>query len=188
MRPGRPSLVAFLAAATALAACGDPNPLPPAAFPNRVDTSVVYAVTGTEVWRAAGYAMAGRGPVRLDRSLNVDFSFDFRGAQAVLLPGALVGQPGTSRLDPGVLRTTTGFPDLTIAEVNGYVSADTVHVKEGDVFFVRGRIPASCFFGLPIYGKLGVILIDPEARAMRFEILANVNCGYRSLVPGIPSQ
>jgi hypothetical protein len=175
--------------AIVLAACDDPNFLPPATSSNRVDTVAVYAVTGTPVWQPSAFAMTGGRVVRLDQTNVADFVFDIRSdGQAVFLPGAMVGHPGSAGLDPGLQHRSETFDGLTLADLNGYVTLDTLQLAPGDVFLLRSRIPGSCFFGLPLYGKLEVLAIDPAVRAVRFQIMVNFNCGYRGLEPGIPKQ
>jgi hypothetical protein len=39
-----------------------------------------------------------------------------------------------------------------------------------------------------LYAKLQVLAIDTLARRIDLKILANQNCGYRSLTPGNPKQ
>lgn len=184
----RPRSLPIAVVGAAFAACGDPNALPPPGLSNVVDTVVIYAVTGTEVWQPSGYAMTERRAVRLDRTNQADFAFDFRDGVPLLLPGSLVGHPGSSGLHPGLQHLARPFDSVKVAEVNGYVSLDTLHAAVGDVFFTRSRIPVNCFFGLPTYGKLEVLEIDPVNRTLRFRTLVNRNCGYKGLEPGLPTQ
>ncbi|HEX9756025.1 MAG TPA: hypothetical protein VGA42_09980 [Gemmatimonadales bacterium] len=184
----RPRALSIAVVGAALAACGDPNALPPPGLSNVVDTVVIYAVTGTEVWQPSGYSMTERRAVRLDRTNQADFAFDFRDGVPLLLPGSLVGHPGSSGLHPGLQHLARPFDSVKVAEVNGYVSLDTLHAAVGDVFFARSRIPPNCFFGLPTYAKLEVLEIDPVNRTFRFRTLVNRNCGYKGLEPGLPTQ
>lgn len=181
--------VSTLLAAVALAACSDANTIPDATFSNTVDTVVVYAISGTEVFRPSGYAMTLRSPVRLDNSSSADFGYDRTpDGRDVLLPGAMLGHPGTGGVDPGLQLATEAFDDITVALTNGYKTLDTVEVAAGDVLYLRSRIPGSCFLGVPTYGKVEVIEFDTENRTIKFRVLGNLNCGYKSLVPGIPLQ
>jgi hypothetical protein len=38
------------------------------------------------------------------------------------------------------------------------------------------------------YAKLHVLAIDRAARRLDFEILTDINCGYRGLEPGVPKR
>jgi hypothetical protein len=46
----------------------------------------------------------------------------------------------------------------------------------------------SCAFGTPYYAKMQVLALDDSARAVRFQILNNINCGYRGLTVGLPTR
>lgn len=170
------------------AACSDANLLPDPVFNNVVDTVEVFAVSGTPVFRPSGYAMTSRSAVRLDVSTTADFAYDITpDGRHVLLPAAMIGQPG-SGFDPGLQNAPLTFDEITVAVVNGYKTLDTVPVEVGQVYYLRSRVPSGCFLGVPAYGKLHVFAFDPDNRSMKFEVLANLNCGYKGLEPGIPKQ
>ena len=170
-------------------ACSDPNALQPATSANRVDTVDVFSLSGTPVWEPSAYATLERRAVRLDQTNAADFAYEMMtSGRRAFLPGALVGTPGSAGVDPGFLRTTLPFDSITVAELNGYVTRDTVDIAQGDVFYVRGRISAICFLGLPTYGKLEVLSFDDDVRTVRFQVLVNTNCGYKSLEPGLPKH
>jgi hypothetical protein len=184
MRPG----VVLLSAAIGLAACSENN-LPDAVFTNAEDTVTVFSVSGTEVFKPSGYAMTERRSVRLDQSASADFAFEITPeGNAILLPGALVGQPGSGGIDPGLQMTTQPFDNIRDAVTNGYRTLDTMPVTPGQVYFLRSRIPGNCFLGVPAYGKVEILNLDLEERFVVFRVLANLNCGYKSLEPGIPSR
>lgn len=173
----------------ALAACSDANSIPEATFTNAIDTVVVYAISGTEVFRPSGYAMTQRNTVRLDNSSQADFGYDRTAdGRDVLLPGRMLGHPGIAGVDPGLQHTALGFDDVTIAEVNNYKTLDSVFVAVGDVLYLRSRIPTNCFLGVPTYGKVEILEFDEASRTIKFRVLANLNCGYKALTPGLPSQ
>jgi hypothetical protein len=49
--------------------------------------------------------------------------------------------------------------------------------------------PENCFTGpLPHYAKFHVLAVDPAERRVDLEILADANCGYIGLAPGLPSS
>ena len=58
----------------------------------------------------------------------------------------------------------------------------------GDLFFIRTTVSTCSFLGVPLYGKLQVIELDPVAHTVRVQVLANQNCGYRGLNLGIPKR
>ena len=82
--------VPAILAAIALVACSDANSIPDATFTNAIDTVVVYAISGTEVFQPSGYAMTQRSSVRVDNSVTADFGYDRTpDGRDVLLPGIL---------------------------------------------------------------------------------------------------
>lgn len=176
------------AVSLALMACGDPNQLPPANVTNVVDTFTVYAISGTEVWRPSGYAATEFRVVRLDQTNTADIGFDIRGAQPVLLPAKAIGQSGSAAADPGLLVTPLAFDSITFAENEGYNSVDSTHAKVGQSYYLRARVTSQCYLGLPTYAKMEVLEIDELVRSMTFRVLVNVNCGYKSLEPGLPTR
>ena len=185
MRHAGPAILALFT----LAACSDANSIPDATFTNVIDTVVVYAISGTEVFRASGYAMTQRSPVRIDNSTSADFGYDLTpDGRNILLPGAMIGHPGVAGVDPGLQHTDLTFDEIEVAEVNNYKTLDTVAVAAGDVLYLRSRIPSTCFLGVPTYGKIEVLEFDDASRSIKFRVLANLNCGYKALKPGLPSQ
>jgi len=188
IRPMRLEVPAILAT-IALVACSDANSIPDATFTNAIDTVVVYAISGTEVFQPSGYAMTQRSSVRVDISATADFGYDQTpDGRDVLLPGRMLGHPGLSGVDPGLQHTDLAFDEITVAETNNYKTLDTVFVAVGDVLYLRSRIPSTCFLGVPAYGKVEILSLEAETRTVRFRVLANLNCGYKSLQPGIPTQ
>jgi hypothetical protein len=151
---------------------------------------VVYAISGTDVFQPSGYAMTQRSPVRLDNSTAADFGYDQTpDGRHVLLPGAMLGHSGLSGIDPGLqIAVGKAFDEITFAETNGYKTLDSVTVAQGDVLYLRSRIPSTCFLGVPAYGKVEILEFDADNRTIRFRVLANLNCGYKGLEPGIPTQ
>jgi hypothetical protein len=57
----------------------------------------------------------------------------------------------------------------------------------GNVFVARSRIVCSAL-SVPLYGKLRILELDATARTVTFEILADQNCGYVGLEPGLPDK
>jgi hypothetical protein len=100
------------AAAAALAACGDDFTLPPAVATNRVDTAVVYALSGTPVGAPSGYQLEFRRVVRTDQTSLFDFAFDITAAGApIFLPTGPLGLGGlrpAGRAPSSIDRCPTG--------------------------------------------------------------------------------
>lgn len=189
LHPVKRALMLFSLAAVSGMACGDPNALPLPSFENVEQSVTLYAARGTAINDPSGFSITNRRPVRLDVPVNLDFVFDFDDqGQPVILPIAALGA-GTGGVNPGLLLTTTPFDSITIAQTSGFVTADTVPLAVGQIYYMRSRVDQNlCIFGLPFYGKMEVLAIDPVLKAMRFRALINVNCGYRALQPGLPSR
>jgi hypothetical protein len=180
----------FVALAIA-AACGDPVGLPPPGVPNRTDTVSMYALSGTPVTTPSAYIISFRQVVRTDQtSLGFDFAFDIDSTgRPVLLPTGAMGLPRAS----GIQRTLHAFDSVTVAPTGSYQSDSAMVVDSNAVMILHSR-PLVCSFGISsiYYAKLHVLAIDttsgPNGRRIDFEILNNINCGYRGLEPGLPKR
>lgn len=186
--PRHTSLVVSLAAAALLAsaACST-DTLATATAANVVDTVTIGALLGTPLSVPSGFSVSDGQPIRTDQTSAFDFAFNLAedGTKPVFLPRAVLGFQQSGTADPGLLRVPDRtFDQIELAESNGYVTADTVPVAVGDVFIARSRIV--CSTGVPQYGKLQIMGL--QERSVTFKVLVNANCGYRGLLPGIPTQ
>jgi hypothetical protein len=169
-------------------ACGDDTQLPPPQFPNVVDTTVLYALTGTPLATPSGFDGVQGVPVRTDLNRPFDFVVDLDAANVLqLMPvGALGYVP-----EAGLLVTTDSFDGVTTAPLDGYVTDSARAADVGTVFVLRSR-PSSelCALSgvLPRYSKFRVLAIDLPERAITIEFLVDRNCGYRGLAPGLPAD
>lgn len=175
-----------LAAAAVLCACGDPNALPDPQIENVVDTISISALTGTPIQLPSALSVAGPRVVRTDLSADFDVAFDIRGSTPVFVPRAGLNFPATG-LQPGLMRSDAAFADIREAQSNGYTTRDTLQLAVGNVFVARSRVVCSAL-QVPLYGKLRILELDPAARTVTFEVLANQNCGYVGLEPGLPDK
>jgi hypothetical protein len=181
----------LLVALALAAACGDPLGLPAAAIPNRTDTVSLYALSGTPVTAPSVYIIGFRQVARSDQSATgFDFAFDIDTlGRPVLLPTGALGLPRGS----GMQRTLHAFDSVTVAPGGSYQSDSALVVDSNGVMILHSR-PLVCSFGITsiYYAKLHVLAIDttsgPNGRRIDFEILNNVNCGYRGLEPGLPKR
>jgi hypothetical protein len=119
-----------------------------------------------------------------------DFAFDeTENHEPVFLPTDVLGLLSSSAFKPGLRRAEVdSFAQMTKAPSNGYVVSDTVPIAVGDFFYIRTTISACSFLSVPEYGKLQVLALDPVAHTVTIQVLANQNCGYRSLNPGRPKS
>ena len=58
----------------------------------------------------------------------------------------------------------------------------------GDRFYIRTTVSTCSVLGVPLYGKMEVTAVDQVAHTVTLKVLANQNCGYRSLKTGIPKS
>ncbi len=177
-----------LLAGPAIAACGNPLGLPAAFISNVVDTVHVYALSGTPVSLPSGYSIFSRRAVRTDQGQPFDFAFDLdTTARATLLStGAMKLGPGS-----GLQISAMQFDSIKIAPTTNY-KQDSAQVVNINSVLILHSTTVTCPYGLPgvYYSKLHVLDIDttstPNGRRIDFEILSDLNCGYRGLQPGVP--
>jgi hypothetical protein len=180
--------IAFAAVVSGIvSACDDTLALPDATIPNVIDTVSVFALEGTPVTAPSGYSISDGRPVRTDQRSDFDFAFNFGpGDVPWLLPPGALGLAQDLSLEPGILEPSNDFDDIRIAQLNGYRTSDTVTVSIGQTLLARSRI--ACALGVPVYMKLRIVAFDLAERSLTFEALANRNCGYRGLQPGLPDE
>lgn len=183
------SALLLLLGAVAWAGCGDPLSLLPAAFENRVDTLAMYSASGTAVTLPSGFLISARSAVRLDQVSSFDFLYEVTpGGEHLFLPFAALVNTGRTTGNPGFQLTTSAFDSITVGLQQGYVSADTVRLSAGQVYYARSAVDPNCGIGIPYYAKLQVLGFNDSTRKVSFRILANVNCGYRGLEVGLPKK
>ena len=73
-----------------------------------------------------------------------------------------------------------------MAPFDGYIGEDSIAIAVGNTYVMRSRIV--CNIGVPKYAKLEVMEINsaPDTLSVTLQLLANQNCGYRGLEPGLP--
>ena len=174
-----------VAALALVAACEDPFALADATHPNRVDTLSLWALSGTAVYLPSAYALATKSVVRTDQTAAFDFAFDLDPAnQARLFPTDALRLPGGSTLR----LVDQSFESIRFAPDGGY-DTSAVIVTVGTVVLARSRPDLTCVVAtVPYYAKLHVLAVDLTDRRVDFEILADNNCGYKGLEPGIPPR
>jgi hypothetical protein len=174
-------------ALSAVAACGDEDSLPDPTTSNLVDTVTVGSLTDTPITTASGFSVSG-GAIRTDQDPGFDFAYDIEGlpetGRKMILPRAVLGITSAGTAEPGVMRLDDAFDDIDVAPSNGYVTDSAVTVALGERYVVRSRVV--CELGVPLYAK--VEIIGFEDNSLMLKRLKNVNCGYRSLEPGLPDS
>ena len=170
------------------AACSDNNGIGDATELNVVDTLTLGALEGTPISTPSAYRIS-TGPVRTDQTVDFEFAYNIRqlddgSYQRVLLPRAALGLSSTDQVNPGLQRREESFDDITRAQSNGYVSDSAVPIQVGERYLVRSRV--ICSIGVPLYGKLEILSFQDST--VTFQVLANQNCGFKDLLPGLPAN
>ena len=178
-------LRSLVVTALLLSAACDDNQLPLASIDNVVDTVTLGALVGADIAIPSAYSIPDARTVRTDQSAGFDFAYIMVGARRALVPLAGLGIAGNGT-QPGLQIRTETFANLKSAPSNGYLTVDSVDVVAGDVLAARSRV--TCYLGVPQYAKLRVIDFNDVQKTVRLEVLANTNCGYRSLEPGVPTS
>jgi hypothetical protein len=181
----RRSALALLALA---AACSDPNALGDATINNVVDTVTIGALEGTPISMPSGYNINANA-VRTDQTVDFEFAYNVRQLpddtyQRVLVPRAALGI-SSGNADPGLQHRDETFDELTRAPSNGYVTDSAVPVDVGERYLVRSRVVCTSL-GVPLYGKLQILSFQDST--VTFEVLADRNCGFKDLGPGLPDK
>lgn len=183
-----PISIVLPAALALLVACGGNTDLAPASVPNVVDTATLGALNGSPVNLPSAYSVADGNPVRTDLTSAFDFAYDVdTTGRHVFLTLEVLRLSNTNGSGPGLQFSTQAFEQITQAPTENWITGDTIVVNVGDVLTARSRIACSGL-GVPLYGKLEILSFDdtPGDRKITFKVLSNENCGYRSLVPGLP--
>jgi hypothetical protein len=174
-----------------LAACSSPAGQAPATSVNTVDTVTLYALDDGHTQTPSGYTIIGRRVVQTTTTTAFDFAFNLYtfGPDSVNVPAFLPA--GVLRLGqvPGFQKTGGPFSAIITAPSDGYVLDKPYPLTVGTLGLARSR-RQTCADGTVtyLYAKFHILAIDPVAQTVRFEILANQNCGYMGLDVGIPSK
>jgi hypothetical protein len=164
--------------------CSDDDDLLDPSEANVTDTLVIGSLTGTPITTPSGFAVE-EGTVRTDLSAAFDFAYDVEpGGRRVFLPRAALGLPSTTTADPGLQRRDEAFDAILVARSNGYVTDEAVPVEVGERYLVRSRV--ICSQSVPLYAKIEILAF--EDGTVTLQVLANRNCGYKGLEPGLPDR
>ena len=170
------------------AACSDDNGVGDATEVNVVDTMTLGSLEGTPISTPSGYNIT-TGPVRTDQTVLFEFAYNIRqltdgSYQRVFIPRAALGLSSTDQAEPGLQRREQSFDEIATAPSNGYVVDSAVPINVGERYVVRSRVV--CSIGVPNYAKLQIISFQDST--VTFEVLANQNCGFKDLLPGLPEN
>lgn len=187
----RPLPLIFLFFGLAGVACSDANSLPDATIENveRIDT--LWALVGTPVSTPSGYSVQpvlGSRRVRTDLSVDFDFAYNVESdGEHVFLPRAALGIDTANSVNPGFVARNESFEAITMPPSAGFITDGPVPLAVGQRYVVRSRVVCTNL-GVPKYAKMEILQFDDAIRIVTFRILANDNCGFRSLEPGLPDR
>jgi hypothetical protein len=187
----RPLPLFFLLVGLAAAACSDANDLGDATVENVEGTDTLWALVGTSISLPSGYSvqpLTGTRRVRTDLFVDFDFAYNIQGnGQHVFLPRASLGIDTATSVKPGFILRNETFEAIEMPASDGYTTDDPVPLAVGQRYVVRSRVVCANL-GVPKYAKLEILELDDIRRIVTFRILANDNCGFRSLEPGLPDR
>ena len=180
-----------LAALVAVAACGDPTRAR-AEAEVRVTSVALYALNGSPANAPVGFAIINGSLQPLDQSFAADVVVDLDSQGRVLLyPIRLVASPIVSSITHvGIQKVGERFDALTRAPSSGYRtdSATVLRVGETAAIEVTSQLCSFSLMGVSYYGKFSVDSVALASRRIYGKLGINPNCGFRSLVPGLPKE
>ena len=83
--------------------------------------------------------------------------------------------------------TSTPFAAITRAPDRGYARDSIVTVQAGETVLLQ-LYGSGCTFGEPFYAKVSIDSVIVAERRIVFTSMVNRNCGFRGLVPGLPTN
>jgi hypothetical protein len=181
-------IAALALAAAGIAACDDPFK-PTATQATNTDTLVAFAMTGTPPEFPSGLNTLARRVVRLDGDFGFDVAFDLDSQGRVQVhPVRVVGGPFASGHVVGMQKIAGNFDSLTRAPSGGYKYDSTFVLAQGEAVVLQVVNTNFCQFEISsfIYAKLAIEVVDTARRAIRFRMVQDPNCGFRSFLPGVP--
>jgi hypothetical protein len=183
-----------LVAATALVAAACDNPYKPnAQIAVSYDTLSVFALNSAPLAAPTALSLAASAPTFVTTAATFDIAFDIDPeGRAVLTPVQLAvpALAGSHRV--GIRPASESFEAIGKAPTSGYVDTLVSVVPAGSVVTVANYNPSLCvgyyYTGYTTYSKLAIDSILPAEHRLRVRLAANNNCGFLSLVPGVPKE
>jgi hypothetical protein len=187
-----PRILAPLCAAllVAAAACGDLLSGIPT-LSTVTDTTIVYSVNGAPQSAPTALYLFSANVVPATAGFNFDVAFDLdTGGKVKIIPNPNLASALVSTAHPVALQVLEqNFDAITVAPTGGY-HTDTVQVvSPGTPVVIQSQDALACsssLVGVTVYGKVVVDSIDTKLRRMFIRFVSDPNCGFRSLLPGMP--
>jgi len=185
----RLAVVVTAVAAIGTAACDDPF-APRATTPVRTDSFVVYTVSQTPINAPAAFNIVFFTTLRLEPTYGFDLAFDIdQDGKVVLIPVRLTGGAITSQRRVGLQRITGPYEEVTRAPTSGYQYDSTLSLGVNEAALIELQTDVCQFQASQlVYAKLQIKAVDPVSRIIVFRITYDPNCGFRSFLPGVPTN
>ncbi|MCR4339587.1 MAG: hypothetical protein NUW01_06835 [Gemmatimonadaceae bacterium] len=111
----------------------------------------------------------------------------------LIYPVKLIVLPLTGINEVGLLKVPGSFESVQRAPTGEYETEEPLTVSVGEVVVIearRNRQNDLCSFSLSpnVYSKIVVDSVSAGTNAIWFRLVANPNCGFRSLAPGLPKN
>ena len=178
----------------AASACGDATGIR-ASFQNRETPLTVYAVNGTAQTLPAGILIRAPELAFVDSRWAFDIAFDMdaAGNVTVYTVRAMASEvfDGVSRI--GLRTDTLPYASVAKAPGSGFTYDSLLTLPIGRTLIVD-KLDGTCsqfggaFLGYNIRAKMVIDSVDAAARKIYVKMLSNPNCGFRSLLPGLPEE
>lgn len=184
----RRSLVALaIAGVTGLGACDDP--FAPRAQGANIDQSFeLWALTGGPVSFPSAIIVPAASTSRLDPAGSFDLAFDIdSNGRALVYPVSSVVSPISGSREVQFLRGDGPYNTIVEAPRTGWTTDSVLVVNAGQSFLVKVTT-LYCQYDIrqQVYAKFLVDSVIPAERRLKISGRINPNCGFRSLLSGLP--
>jgi hypothetical protein len=186
------ALLAAVGAVVVLVACDDSTAFR-AQFAIQEKRLTVYAMNGTPPSLPSALAVRAAAVQRIDPSWTFDVAFDMDefGFVRVYSVKTVASELSPVNRVGFAIDSVNAFDAITKAPNTGYAYDTTMSLLAGRTLLIDVFEP-SCqgqsFLGFNIRAKLIIDSVDAVNRSLTFRLLANSNCGFRSLVEGLPKD
>ena len=189
LRPVRGlALVALFGMTLGASACGDLN-VQKAQFQNSNLPFTVHALSGSPLSYSSGLSFTTQSVTRVDGSFAFDIAFDISSTGKVIFyPVRLVGSNPGGDVAVGMLPFSGAYENILEAPKTGYNTDSVTVASVGQTVLSQtsARFCAGTFTPYS-YAKTVIDSIRPSTRELFGRTTVNQNCGFRSLVIGLPT-
>ncbi len=182
------ALVALFGVTLVASACGDLN-VQKAQFQNSTVSFTVHALSGSPLNYASGLSFTSQTATRVDGSFAFDIAFDLSSTGRVIIyPVRLVGSNPGGDVSVGLLPMAGAYENILEAPKSGYNTDSVTVASVGQTVLSRTTTTFCAGTFTPYsYAKTVIDSIRPSTRELFGRTTINQNCGFRSLVIGLPT-